>query len=70
MARLTYVRDKVVAGKWDKVHGQTLRCEGLPDSTCTRGTACDTHGRSLPSVSLPRMALPTLSRHSAQNVRR
>eukprot|EP00966_Prymnesium_polylepis_P182155 4219714-Prymnesium_polylepis.1 len=33
--RLTYVRDKVDAGKWDTVHGQTLRCEGysfLPDS--------------------------------------
>eukprot|EP00966_Prymnesium_polylepis_P318121 7348244-Prymnesium_polylepis.1 len=33
MARLTYVHEGAVTGEWDtEVRGQTLRCEGLPDS--------------------------------------
>eukprot|EP00966_Prymnesium_polylepis_P107702 2493518-Prymnesium_polylepis.1 len=47
----SYVRDKAVAGEWDTVRGQMLRCEGLPDNMYSgdSGQACDARGRSLPS---------------------
>eukprot|EP00966_Prymnesium_polylepis_P111984 2590329-Prymnesium_polylepis.1 len=48
-AHLTYVRDTVVAGEWNTVHGQTLRCEGFRIEHVLGGQASDTRERSLPS---------------------